>query len=581
MRVAAAQCETGTDVDANIATLVRMAAEAAAQGAKLVVLPEFGNHLSIYDSAEHAWDVAIDLDDESDAFVKALATCAAEHGIWVVANSTVRRAPAIGDAPARITVTQLLFSPTAGLVADADKQVLMGAERTFLVGGDTPSTVVDTPLGRIGLYCCMDGVINEAARSLAVQGAEIMCNSLNSFALDEASLHVPARAAENKVWVVACCKVGPLIPEDRRAEFAAFVQLPESTFTGAGESQVVAPDGSVVAMGPHAGEAVVIADIDVSRAADKSRPDGTDVFGLRRPELYGPVAQDVPALPPSGAESVQVAAVQAGCGDVAALAAEVRRLASDGVDLIVLPELSALPDGLVEDVASAVAASAELVGAVTDALSGTDAHAVVSVVEADHADGADGPGSGAVVHAHIGLVLSAAGEQSRQPALHRPDRHAAWQGVLGDRVKVLATPFGRLAVLVGDDVFVPEAGRLAALGGAEVVASPTAVAEAADLPLALAERCAENRMCVVAASRPGSHGASAAYDPPADPVWSRPPRVEEFDGAINDPDRHLAGTGDAFLRAVLHPVRAAEKLISTDTDLLHGRRPELQVALTR
>jgi len=575
VRVAAAQCEIGTDVAANIATLARMVGAAAVEGAQLVVLPEFGNHVSVYESAEHAWEVAIDLDDPADPFVVAMSAGAAGHGLWVVANATVRRAPAEDDTPARITITQMLFSPTDGLVGQADKQVLMGAEHTFLTGGDTAGAVFDTSLGRVGLYCCMDGVINEPARSLALQGAELMCNSLNSFALDEASLHVPARAVENRVWVVACCKVGPLLPEHRRAEFAAFVGLPESTFTGAGESQVVAPDGTVVATAPRVGEAVIVADIDLALAANTRRPDGTDVMALRRPELYGPVAEDVPALPPAGAPTLEVAAVQAGCGDVPALAAEVGRLAAAGVELIVLPELAALADGVVAgDPADAVAASAALVVAVESALAGTRTHVVLSVVEAEH-----GATPGEVAHAHVGLVVTAEGVECHQPALHRPARHERWQTVLGDRVKVLAAPFGRLSVLVGDDALVPEAGRLAVLGGAEVVAAPMTVAEPTDVSLLLAERCAENRMCVVAASRPGPAGASAAYDPPADPVWSRPERTEAFDGAINDPDRHLAATGDTVLRVTLHPTRAAEKLISTATDLVHGRRPELCAAL--
>ena len=51
LTVAAAQFATGTDVSQNLATTLRMIGEAADRGADLVVLPEFCNHLSIYDSA--------------------------------------------------------------------------------------------------------------------------------------------------------------------------------------------------------------------------------------------------------------------------------------------------------------------------------------------------------------------------------------------------------------------------------------------------------------------------------------------------------------------------------------------------
>ncbi len=572
LRVAAAQCEVRGDVEANIATLVEMVGRAADQGAQLVVLPEFGNHWSIYESEQHAWDVASDTSDPGDRFVVGLAGAARVHGVWVVANSTVRRGGA-GDNPGqrRITVTQLLFSPDDGLVAEGDKQILMGAERTYLSGGDAPGCVVDTPLGRLGLYCCMDGVVNEPARSLAVRGAELLCNSLNSFALDEASLHVPSRAAENGVWVVACCKVGPLVPADRRAGIASAVGLPEDTFTAAGESQVVSPTGEVLVKAPRDGAAVVVADVDLDEAADARRSDGTSLLGLRRPELYLPVAQDVEPLPPSGAGPFEVAVLADGCGDTAALGEAVRSLVGDGVDLVVLPELASTVNGSVDgSPASAASAGAELVAALRQALAGTDAFVVTSVVE-EHADGG---------HSHVGLAVTSEGVALHQPALHVPERHRSWQSAPGDRIKVLATRFGRLALLVGDDLLVPEAARLAVLGGAEVVASPFSVQEAYDLDLIAPQRSAENRMCLALASREGDHGGPALFEPPVNPVWSRPDRPAPFDQTINDPQRHLAEAGRSHLRGTLHPERTVEKLVSTDTDLVWGRRPELRADLT-
>src|SRR6185436_5759996 len=109
----------------------------------------------------------------------------------------------------------------------------------------------------------------EVARGLALRGAQVLLNSLNSFALDEADLHIPVRAAENKVWVVAANKVGPLLPVHQLPAIAARLGVPPEWLHGAGESQIVAPDGTVVAKAPRTGEAVVVADIDVSLADDK------------------------------------------------------------------------------------------------------------------------------------------------------------------------------------------------------------------------------------------------------------------------------------------------------------------------
>lgn len=560
VRVAAAQCEVGADVEANVATLVRRIGEAAADGAQLVVLPEFANHYSVYDSPEHAWSVAIDVANAQDDFVCAVAAAAAHNDIWVVASATVRRRPATDDEGARITVTQMLFSPADGLVAQSDKQLLMGDERTYLSEGDSPGEAIDTPLGCIGLYCSTDGLIAEPARSLAVRGAEILCNCLDSSAGDEASLHVPSRAAENGVWLVACCKVGPL--------------LPDGTFTGAGVSQVVAPDGTVVAIAPANGEALVTAEVDLDAVHGHRRADGTSLMGLRRPEVYFPIAAEVASLPSTAVDTLDTAALQLGTAalQLERIISEVRDLAAQGVALIVLPELAAHRDGLVADPEQAVARDANMLDALTEALDGTGCLVVASVVS-------DMDGRAETGFAHLGVVVSAAGVLLGQPALHSPERHRSWQVDLGDRVKVLATAFGRLSVLPGDDAIVPESARLAVLGGAEVVAMPFSVTEAADLSLVVPQRCAENRVCVVLASRPGPAGGAAGFDPPEGPMWSDPARSVPFEGTINNPDRHLARANEYHLRFTLHPARTAHKLVDRGTDLVAGRRPGLRADL--
>lgn len=96
-----------------------------------------------------------------------------------------------------------LCGPRGEELAVADKQTLMGHENTWFIRARTSSSVVDTALGRLAMFPCHDGVTCETPRGLALRGAQLFCDSLNSFALDEASLHVPARAPENRVFLVA------------------------------------------------------------------------------------------------------------------------------------------------------------------------------------------------------------------------------------------------------------------------------------------------------------------------------------------------------------------------------------------
>src|SRR5947199_9500052 len=65
-----------------------------------------------------------------------------------------------------------------------------------------------TDLGRIWLMICFDGRIPEIARSLALQGADIIVDMANFFALDQADMWGPARCYENGVWLVAVTKAG-------------------------------------------------------------------------------------------------------------------------------------------------------------------------------------------------------------------------------------------------------------------------------------------------------------------------------------------------------------------------------------
>ena len=60
VRVAAVQFAVTEDVEANLATCLRMTDRAVADGAQVVVLPEFCNHVSWYDDREHARRMARD-----------------------------------------------------------------------------------------------------------------------------------------------------------------------------------------------------------------------------------------------------------------------------------------------------------------------------------------------------------------------------------------------------------------------------------------------------------------------------------------------------------------------------------------
>ncbi|MEV6342762.1 nitrilase-related carbon-nitrogen hydrolase [Actinoplanes sp. NPDC051851] len=529
VRVAAAQIEAGQDVTENLAACLRVIDAAAAQRAQLIVLPEFCNHLSWYSSRTQAHELATRPDDD---FLTAIAAHARRHRIWVKINVTH------AYPGGRTGGTNLLFDPDGRVVGQCDKQTLMGAENDFLEPADTVGPVLDTPLGRLGMYACMEGVINEVARGLALRGAQVLLNSLNSFALDEADLHIPVRAAENKVWVVAANKVGPLLPRDQLPAIAERLGVPPEWLHGAGESQIVAPDGTVVAKAPRTGEHVIVADIQPEAADTKHRPDGTDILATRRPELYGPIAG-----PPTGrrrapGDGALPVAVVRGVG-------RVRDAVLGGARLVVLPELAGSPEAL------------------ADALGGTGAHAVTTVVR----DGV-----------HMGILISKNGIEARQPQLH-PSRRAGVAGLApaGKRIVPIDLAWGRLAIVVGDDALYPETFRLAALEDVDVVAVPYRAQEDWELALGLPERAAENRLNVVVATPLDQAAAILAMSPDFTlwTAWQGP-----FTGRISTPVRTDVPPGVPLGAATVAPAQAANRMVSRQTDLVDGRPWRLVGALT-
>jgi predicted amidohydrolase len=110
-----------------------------------------------------------------------------------------------------------------------NKVHLRGEERmAFREGFKIP--VIDTELGSIGLMIGYDLAFPEVARSLVLDGAEIICVLANWEAtqIDEWKTYMRSRAYENAVYMVGANRVGE-----------------DVTLTFGGESMVVGPRGEI------------------------------------------------------------------------------------------------------------------------------------------------------------------------------------------------------------------------------------------------------------------------------------------------------------------------------------------------
>jgi len=560
VRVAALQFAVGTDLAKNQAKALEIIDQAALSRPDLMVLPEFANHASWYRDGEHCYQVSLSLDGP---FIKAVAAKALAAQCYIVLNVTLQRE---GNT---CTGSSILFDRRGEILAVSDKQVLMGHENDYLTKAVQVTPVVETDIGRIGLYACMDGVIAETPRSLALRGAQILCNSLNSFAVDEASLHVPVRAAENKVFVVAANKVGSLIPEDQLSLVSQFTHIPQHYLYGAGESQVVAPDGTVIARASLANEEVLVVDIDPRWADDKSRPDGNSIFAHGRPELYQALAEAPrPITHLAHSRPMRVACWQGrsvGLEAIAELVAALPEL-DRRHDLLVLPELFFVPNINQLVYGEAFELSQMALVALRAALVPLRIHVAASFLEG-------GPDR----LQHRGLLLHRGQMLLAQGQLHDSKRYTD-RIELGQRIEIADTAFGRIGLVVGEDAIYPEVFRLLAMAGVDLVAISGHVQERWELDTGLLERAAENRLCLAFASRPHSVGASLLADLEEDFTLMTQWRERIFDGKINMPKIRLAPRFPGTCSAELHLERARNKVISSRTHLLNDRPWHLPLA---
>jgi predicted amidohydrolase len=266
-RIAAVQLDPRLgDKESNLQAIERYVAEAAGRGVELAVFPECAVTGYMFESLDEARQVAEPVPGPA---TDRIAQAAAKHGLYVIAGTLER----VND---RCYNTAILAGPNGLETAYRKTHTLcLGVDR-FTTPGDIPYHVVELPFGRVGILICYDLRFPEAARTLALQGAQIIALPTNwpSTSRIQADVFSRARAAENRVFVVASDRVG----EERWARFL-------------GRSQIVAPDGSVLQEASPDRVEVIIRDVDPAEADRKKvvvRPGEheMDCLGDRRPELY-------------------------------------------------------------------------------------------------------------------------------------------------------------------------------------------------------------------------------------------------------------------------------------------------------
>jgi deaminated glutathione amidase len=257
---AAIQMTATADVSANLSTVTQLVAEAAAGGARLVVLPECFPFLGSTEGQKMA--AAEDLDGASPGPIRdQLAALASKHQLWIVGGGMPERIA--GDAK-RAYNTAVVIDPSGALRARYRKIHLFdvdipgGAvlrESDATVAGDA-AVVVEIDGARVGLTICYDVRFPELYRELVMDhGAEVVLVPA-AFTAHTGRAHwhllLRTRAIENQVWLVAAAQTGH--HNDKRESF--------------GHSLILDPWGTIVAE-RDSGAGVVAAVLDSETVATR------------------------------------------------------------------------------------------------------------------------------------------------------------------------------------------------------------------------------------------------------------------------------------------------------------------------
>lgn len=150
-------------------------------------------------------------------------------------------------------------------------------ENTLFAPGDRGFPVFDlsTRSGteyRLGVMVCFDWYFPEAARSLAMQGADVIAHPSN-LVLPHCPDSMPVRARENHVFTITANRYG----QEKKGE---------ETLTFIGMSEVCDPSGTILRRADQEGEEYGTVEFDPRDARDRQLNSHNDVLADRRPNSY-------------------------------------------------------------------------------------------------------------------------------------------------------------------------------------------------------------------------------------------------------------------------------------------------------
>jgi N-carbamoylputrescine amidase len=272
VKVALIQMRFAADRDRNVERAAELVGRAAAAGARVIAFPELATSVYFCHEADpRHYALAESVPGPT---TEAIGAAAREAGAYVIVPLYER------DASGQLYNTAVLID-AGGQVAGSYRknsipfirnEHMVWMEKFYFRPGNLGFPVFTTELGvRIGILICYDRHFPEAARALALGGADlIVVPTATASGREIWELELRAHAVANQLWVAGVNRVG----RDEGGSDTHFY----------GSSVVVGPDGQVVAAAGDQDEEIVYAEIDPS--ANVALRDEWGFFRDRRPDAY-------------------------------------------------------------------------------------------------------------------------------------------------------------------------------------------------------------------------------------------------------------------------------------------------------
>ena len=287
VKVAAVQMSCGKDPAGNLRKAERLVREAAAEGAKIILLPELFERQYFCQERQYGYYRFAKSVKENEA-VQRLTMVSKELSVVIPVSIYERDGTALYN-----TVVMLDCGKGLGIYRKThipDDHFYQ--EKFYFTPGNTGFRVFDTSFGRVGIGICWDQWFPETARCLALLGADIILYPtaigsepiLDVDSVGHWQRTMQGHAAANIIPVAAANRTGleEVLPCEANAE-------QKSALFFYGSSFLTDETGEILSGAERDTEKVIYAEYDFGRLREARLEWG--MFRDRRPEMYGRITE--------------------------------------------------------------------------------------------------------------------------------------------------------------------------------------------------------------------------------------------------------------------------------------------------